>query len=195
MISVPGNLSVREINGRNGKFRVGKLISEIGEFAVKSQLIEEFSEGTYRGIFAISKIFPSSYIYGGRITCEVRADLVSIDLDEIDQSPPPAEQSPEPDPLDEEQATAISAKQKQSNSLKPADQTLTTPARPTNADTSLVATEDTNQHLFGNLWPLAATVKLDPTVGRALLRQQMAYLKDRNYIYDPLLQRWNTPQA
>lgn len=177
MITLSGNLSIREISGRNGVFRVGKLICELGEFAIKSSLIEEFDQGTYRGQFGISRIFPTTYAVGNRITCEVRAELNNIDLETVDQALPD-ELPTERDPLEEE--TARTAAQ-------PA--TPEAPVASSKVDTN--ASDNTGaEKLFGLVWPLGNIVKLDPTVGRALLREQVVYLKANSYRYQPHETHW-----
>ncbi|MDD3450187.1 MAG: DUF3275 family protein, partial [Gammaproteobacteria bacterium] len=35
MIKISGAVTVKTINGRNGPFNVGKLVTEVGEFSVK----------------------------------------------------------------------------------------------------------------------------------------------------------------
>ena len=70
MIKISGVVTVKTINGRNGPFNVGRLVTEIGEFAVKEG-IEEYDPGQYEGDFAISRIYQASYAIGGRTTTEV----------------------------------------------------------------------------------------------------------------------------
>jgi hypothetical protein len=189
MISLTGNLSVHEISGRNGVFRVGKLISDLGEFAIKSRLIEEFDAGTYHGLFSISRIFPSSYASGGRITCEVRAELIDMELDIIDQAPPQRDTVVEPDPLDEErlQHKEASAIDSTETALSGAGMELL-PTGSTAEDSAQI--DDIGKQLFGALWPLGDAVKLDPTVGRYTLRKQIDHLKSKGYRYSPREQQW-----
>jgi hypothetical protein len=100
MIKLSGKVVIRTIEGRNGSFNVGRLITEIGEFAAKRG-IEEFDPGTYEGDFAVSRIYPATYSAGGRSIVEVRADIDSIALIDVDTNPA----EPEP-PLEEEQEAA-----------------------------------------------------------------------------------------
>lgn len=85
MIKLSGSVQIRSIDGRNGSFNVGRLITEIGEFAVKRG-IEEFDPGAYSGEFTISRIYPASYVIGGRSIVEVRADIEAIALVDVDTS-------------------------------------------------------------------------------------------------------------
>jgi len=100
MIKLSGSVHIRSIDGRNGSFNVGRLTTEIGEFAVKRG-IEEFDPGAYSGEFTISRIYPASYVIGGRSIVEVRADIEAIalvDVDTtIDEQEPIAAVEPEPE--------------------------------------------------------------------------------------------------
>ena len=100
MIKLSGSVHIRSIDGRNGSFNVGRLTTEIGEFAVKRG-IEEFDPGAYSGEFTISRIYPASYVIGGRSIDEVRADIEAIalvDVDTtIDEQEPIAAVEPEPE--------------------------------------------------------------------------------------------------
>ena len=58
MIKLPGVLHIRIITGRNGDFRVGRLVTDIGEFAVKDAELDQYDEGRYEGYFGISQIYP-----------------------------------------------------------------------------------------------------------------------------------------
>lgn len=46
MINLPGQLTIRTINGRNGDFNVGRLSTSIGEFVIKDALLDQYNEGT-----------------------------------------------------------------------------------------------------------------------------------------------------
>jgi len=83
MIKLSGSVQIRSITGRNGSFNVGRLNTEIGEFAVKRG-IEEFDAGVYSGEFTISRIYPASFVIGGRSIVEVRADVEAIALIDVD---------------------------------------------------------------------------------------------------------------
>ena len=177
MITLSGNLSIREISGKHGVFRVGKLQCELGEFAIKSSLIEEFDQGTYRGQFGISRIYPTTYAVGNRITCEVRAELSNLLLDTIDQALPDDVPN-ERDPIEEETGLTVTPQS--------APDATTTPVEASASD----SVTTTAEKLFGLVWPLGNVVKLDPTVGRALLREQVAYLKANHYRYQPRVTHW-----
>ncbi len=45
MIHIDGQLAIRTITGRNGKFNVGRLATSIGEFVIKDALLDQYTEG------------------------------------------------------------------------------------------------------------------------------------------------------
>ncbi|RMU17686.1 DUF3275 family protein, partial [Pseudomonas savastanoi] len=52
-------------------------------------------------------------------------------------------------------------------------------------------TVETDAELFGTIWPLGSSVKLDTTVDRQRLRQQCVRLGELGYELDFKLQIWN----
>jgi len=105
MITIPGQLAIKTIHGRNGDFNVGRLATSIGEFVVKNAELDQYTEGKYEGDFIIAEIRPSTYNANGRMVIEIRAHLGGMTLSNIDAlSRDDARRlSPqEVDPLDEE---------------------------------------------------------------------------------------------
>src|SRR3546814_3690087 len=45
MITIPGQLAIKTIHGRNGDFNVGRLATSIGEFVVKNAELDQYREG------------------------------------------------------------------------------------------------------------------------------------------------------
>lgn len=177
MISVPGKINIRTITGRLGAFNVGTLDCSIGSFTVKDPTIDEFEEGIYEGDFVIEKIKPNSYFSGGRMVVEVRATLSAIMIARNTIPAPAAPESLEQDPLLEDCIN------NQSFSEAPAP-------IPFEIDSEGEVEESALINLFGAIWPLGSVVKLDPVVGRALLRQQVDYLKQSGYKYNASNQVW-----
>jgi hypothetical protein len=188
MIKLSGSLSIRTIHGRNGDFNVGRLLTEVGEFAVKDALIEEYEEGRYEGDFGITGIYPAHYLTGGRLVVEIRAKLETISLSGIDDlAPEDAAAAVEPDPIEEE------AKASPTPSVSPDAQAQAEPIAPAESTPTAPESSDPEaelKQLFGELWPIGAKVKLDPTVGRALFRQQKDTLKQMGYRFVPIGQYW-----
>lgn len=192
MITIPGQLAIRTIHGRNGVFNVARLATSIGEFVVKDQLLDQYIEGKYQGQFCITQISPSSYTHSGRTIIEVRARLDSMTLDEMDTLSKTDTDKLDPkelDPLDEEKAQIRSQPQPRPPQTEPMDGRHA----PLNTEL-LVATPspetEADEALFGLLWPLGNTVKLDTTVDRSMLRAQCMRLEQLGYWMDFKQQLW-----
>ncbi len=84
MITIPGQLAIKTIHGRNGDFNVGRLATSIGEFVVKNAELDQYREGKYDGDFVIVEIRPSTYNANGRMVIEIRAHLGGMALSNID---------------------------------------------------------------------------------------------------------------
>lgn len=176
MMNLRGNIDIRTINGRNGPFNVGTLTTSLGEFRIKDACIDEFDVGRYAGEFTLERIYPASYFAGPRLIVEIRAKLAEMVLDDVDELP--TENDQEPDPADEpdptpEPASPVAAEPdhgSQPLSDEPSDERL--------------------KSLFGELYPLQAQVKLDPTVDRQRFRAQRNALKDLGYRFDFENQVW-----
>lgn len=197
MLKLSGTLAIRTIHGTRGAFNVGRLLTEIGEFAVKDSLIEEYDEGRYKGEFGIIAITPSTYFAAGRTVVEVRARLGSIALEDIaalagdDRSP-----ITEPDPIESEPVSTGQVSI-DTDTAESAVATFDT-AVATEGSDSLDTPDDAEhalQTLFGSLWPLEARVKLDPTVDRGLFRTQRDRLKELGYRFQPVGQVWERAEA
>lgn len=201
-IIVPGQLTLRTIHGRNGPFTVGRLVTPIGDFAVKDAELEQYPEGKYDGEFAIRYIFAKSYPVAGGARFEVRASLDGMSLNGIDKLSRDEARSfasQEVDPLDEEQGAppaAMPAKPAKPASVQVSADPLidTTPfgvdAPPATAAVT-GSTEDSDAALFGLLWPLGESVKLDSTIGRRALRAQIARLGEMGYELNIKTQEWS----
>lgn len=209
-IIVPGQLTLRTIHGRNGKFNVGKLDCQLGKFTIKDAELEQYPEGKYQGEFVLRYIFLKSYpISDGSMRSEMRANLDGMTLfgiDKLSRDEARSFATQEVDPLDEEQGTQPAATPaKPAKASKPAKPALvqasadplvdTTPfgvdAPPPAAAAASGSTEDGDAALFGLLWPLGESVKLDSTIDRRALRTQIARLGDLGYALDFKTQEWS----
>ncbi|ERY96124.1 DUF3275 family protein [Pseudomonas aeruginosa] len=203
MITIPGQLAIKTIHGRNGDFNVGRLATSIGEFVVKNAELDQYTEGKYEGDFLIVEIRPSTYNANGRMVIEIRAVLGGMTLSAIDAlSRDEARRlSPqEVDPIDEEAqapAPATSMAQAKAKPRSPRDPLVdTTPFGEAPAVTSPEASADADDAaLFGVLWPLSDSVKLDATVDRRVLREQRDRLGALGYEFAPLSQDWHLVKA
>jgi hypothetical protein len=185
-----GVLTIKSIPSSKGSFSVGDLATGIGTFKVKDALIDQYEPGRYTGNFVISEIYPTSYTWRGKVWVEVRARLAEIILDAADveseealaATPVPTS---DPDPIEES--------------------TLTPPAAPIDASSTTVpasgqdgeAVGDPDLELFGvdvlALVQAGSPVKLDPTVDRAVFRQQRDRLKALGFSFHAQSQTWLKP--
>ncbi len=193
LFKLSGVLTIRAINGSRGTFNVGRLITPIGDFAVKSPAIEEYEPGKYEGEFGVSRIYPSHYFAHGRLVVEVRADVASIALASIADLPT-EEQAPmeEQDPASEKlvpPAPGATPVEPQTPVVADAEPAVDARA-PAGHVASATSSEKSFQDLFGELWPLQDRVKLDPTVDRMQFRAQRDALKEMGYRFQPLGQVW-----
>jgi hypothetical protein len=199
MITIPGQLAIRTIVGRHGDFNVGRLTTSIGEFVVKDAQLDQYKEGKYDGQFVVTEIKPSGYNHGGRFVMEVRAYLGGMTLDDLDaltQEDTDALDDRERDPIEEEVPPG---------EPKPCRPTVAKPKpepKPDAADDMTPfgmgtpvekpdATPSDDEVLFGTLWPLGPVVKIDPTVGRQLIRDQSKRLGELGYELDFRSQQWS----
>ncbi len=201
MITIPGQLAIKTIHGRNGDFNVGRLATSIGEFVVKNAELDQYTEGKYEGDFVIAEIRPSTYSANGRMVIEIRALLGGMTLSNIDALSRDEARllSPqEVDPIDEEtpapapDTTKATARPKSRSSRDPLVDTTPFGSEPAAAASEASADDAA---LFGALWPLGDVVKLDATVDRRVLRQQRDRLGVLGYEFAPLSQDWHLAKA
>lgn len=184
MIRISGTLNVKSIKGSRGAFSVGELTSAVGNFKVKDQILDQFSEGSYEGEFLVAHIYPASYVHYGKVITEIRAKLAEIILPEGEEKPLREQTVPqEPDPVEEKAVTTV-------------DQPATADASvdPQAAVGTLTEEEAKDFALFGaELYGAVArreAIKLDPTVDRLKFRAQRDRLKGLGYRFDAARQAW-----
>ncbi|ABI58398.1 DUF3275 family protein [Nitrosomonas eutropha] len=203
-IVVSGQLTLRTIRGRNGPFTVGRLTTHLGVFEVKDAELEQYPEGKYDGEFLIKYIYPRAYPTGGGMRFEIRASLDGMTLsglDELSRDDAKSFAAQEVDPLDEEQgtqpiATSVTASTLQATPVHASSDPLidTTPFG-MDAPSVVVAAsggpDSDDAALFGLLWPLEDSIKLDSTIDRRTLRAQIARLGELGYALDFKAQEWS----
>ncbi len=187
MIKLEGKLKTKVIHGRNGDFTVGTLSTNIGEFNVKDSILDQYVEGEYDGEFMISKIFPSSYTWGGSVRVEIRAVLESISVISSQEKPMPTEQIPDPIVESIPPIVPDTTKQQLKSVTKPKT------VKPQKAQQSSEKTESSvNMTIFGHTKVTnqpGDEVKLDPT-NRQQLREQRDALLKLGYKFDAKRQIW-----
>lgn len=195
MLHTEGELFVRSFRGRHGRFNIGKLVTDVGEFSVKDVSIDELDEGAYLGSFAIERLFlVNSQLPSGAIIVEMRARLATMTL-HADRPTATVEAVgiEERDPIDEPEA--VSSADAPAQSPAPGASSEPEQQDPTEISDADTASSDESQldpdaALFAELWPLGTEVRLDPAVGRPLMRQQIDALKRRGYRYNAQHQVW-----
>ena len=201
MITLPGQLAIKTIHGRNGDFNVGQLATSIGQFTVKNPELDQYPEGKYDGDFLIAEIRPSMYNTSGRMVIELRAHLGGMTLSTIDalSKDEAGRLTPqEVDPIEEESEKPRAAPAEPAP-VVPTSETAASPLIDTTPFGLTPPVEIQKREsgasgdaaLFGALWPLADVVKLDVTVNRRLLRQQRDRLDALGYEFAPLSQDWH----
>ena len=187
MITLAGQLAIRTIHGKNGDFNVGRLSTNIGEFYVKDADLEQYPEGKYDGDFIITEIFQYSYSSGNRSVTETRARLGGMTLSGTDalSNDEAREMAPqEVDPIDEAPSRVVIP--------QTSDDPLANDQQYGYSNEDAIASENDDAALFGVLYPIGQTVKLDSTVDRKLLRRQKERLEQLGYRFDFNNQIWNS---
>jgi hypothetical protein len=213
MITLPGELSIKTIYGRNGPFNVGRLVVSLGMFTVKDAELDQFKEGKYEGDFVIKAIRQHPVPTEAGMFMQLRAHLSGMTLHGIDtlsdseastigaQEPDPAEEEAKPvtasalmssAPVDDDKPApaegAMAPVSQAARSHKAqAKQGSSEPPSPT---TKPQSKQSSDEALFGTQWPLADVLKLDKTDSRMTLGKQVDRLGALGYEFDPLTQEW-----
>jgi len=192
MIQIEGRLTIKSMKGSRGTFCVGELVTDIGTFKVKDQVLDQYEEGTFHGNFMLSQVYLVSYMYFGRFNVEMRAKISEMTLEEADGRlvKPTASQSFDPDPLDEkssaQEAGGAAAHDTDTQAKMAPGSSVSIPA------IDSASTDD--RDLFGSeihaLIERGEPIKLDPTIDRAVFRVQRDRLKQKGYSFEPTLQQW-----
>jgi len=206
MISLPGELVVSTKNGKFGNFNVAKLITSIGEFTLKDKMLEQIDAGNYQGVFVLKSIKSSAYTYGNRTIIECCAYVEDMQLTDYANFENPIlsdhedkeeanhnckkiqqhKEIIEPEP----QINSVSQfnSEPQINSVPQFNNELQINSIP--QFNSVEVESNSDQELFGCLWPLGHEVKLDSSVERMTLRAQKERLIQLNYSFDFKSQTW-----
>lgn len=194
MISLPGELVVSTKTGKFGNFNVAKLITSIGEFTLKDKMLEQIDAGNYQGVFVLKSIKSSAYTYGNRTIIECCAYVEDMQLTDYANFENPILSDHE----DKEEANHNCKKiQQQKEIIEPEPQFNSVPQFNNELQinsvpqfNSVEVESNSDQELFGCLWPLGHEVKLDSSVERMTLRAQKERLIQLNYSFDFKSQTW-----
>jgi hypothetical protein len=172
MVTVKGRMVVNVINGRNGPFSAATLYSEIGDYVVRYDGLDQFNAGTYEGAFVVRYTCLLTRPFGVSQIIEPLAFIKDLMLDTVDE----CLQESLPDAIPDPAADELELRSKVPLNLV--------------SKVSREFSHDELKQLFGEIWPLGEKVKLDPTVGRPLLRVQKNYLDASGYKFDQINHIW-----
>jgi hypothetical protein len=147
----------------------------LGEFIVRDDRITTLAKGEYAGCFEITAIAPNSTVTKGRLVVEVNA---TIDMMTFENASLP-EQGP----------AGVAKEASIATTVAPTEDKTVSDSEVTTYQTSSSA-QAGDAELFGELWPLGQTVKLDMTVGRDVIHQQNKRLDQLGYEFDSRNQIW-----
>jgi hypothetical protein len=189
MIILEGTITNKIIPGANGDFSVGNFNTEIGQFKIKSQLLDQFEEGDYQVRVSVVKLSLNTYVVrrSGITITEIIADIDSIDVIDADIKTIDNE-TIEPDAsIDETSDHKPDVKTGLEDTGT--DRSPTVDKQPT-AEASKQDQDDLVK-LFGILWPLGKIVQLDSTTPRTQFIRQKDYLKANGYKFHSPDQTWH----
>jgi Protein of unknown function (DUF3275) len=205
MQSFQAQLVVEEIVGRRSNFSVGTLITSLGPFKVEDSALDQFKAGTYTGTFLVEKIFSKGVPWRGgfftKIIAKIAKDGYLID----EESDAPTHLSNpgqvEPDPVDD--GASLGQTDVPTKSARPSltkRQGHIAPTLEIGTMANLASQEPAidqrsqDQTLFGiglfEFFEQREELALDPSVDRAMFRQQRDRLKAVGYRFEAQNQRW-----
>jgi len=195
MIILEGNITNKVITGANGDFSVGNFNTEVGQFKIKSQLLDQFEEGDYQVQVSVVKLSLNTYVVKrSDITItEIVADIDAINVIDADIKSVTVE-SIEPDAsVDEIKADKVVKTDHQKPKKANKGKTVLNTQKTKIPVTPGMEGDDEKQlpELFGHLWPLTENVKLDTTLPRTLIIKQKDYLYNQGYTFDLKTQIWS----
>ena len=185
MINIPGCLVIRIINGKYGEFRVGQLQTEIGQFSVKDPMFDQYDEGRYDGIFCISRIYNGPYTVSNRVVIQLCADIHSVDLSSANIEQQQESEPFEQDPIEKEQDSPALI-----DTPKELPESEETNDLGYSSEPVVDGPDAEMRKLFGTMWPLGQSVKLDSTVDRQTFRLRRDKLLDLGYRFKAMGQVW-----
>ena len=157
MITIPGQLAIKTIHGRNGDFNVGRLATSIGEFVVKNAELDQYVEGNLRGDFVIAEFalhVQRQRPHGHRIRALLGGMTLS-NIDALSRDEARLLSPQEVDPIDEGKTAAkATAKPKSQHARSLVD------TRRSAVNWPAAAAEASATTLPCSIWPLGAIVKL-----------------------------------
>ncbi len=202
MIILEGHVTNKVIQGVNGDFSVGNFTTDIGQFKIRSQFLDQFDEGEYQIRISVNKIGLNSYMSrrNGIIITEMELDVENLEMLDgeimpIDAAPiePDASVATEDRPSDQDQVIENNDREAEKPTIdaQSGDDTSDQIEPVTQPGQSSQLVDDADlAALFGHLWPLGIEVKLDSTAVRSQFIKQKDYLKENGYQFNGKNQTW-----
>lgn len=203
-IAVAGKLTVIERNGTRGIFMVGELSTTLGNFKIKHRVLDQFPQGSYDGVFHITRIYNQSNFYKGQVWVSLSADLewnalqimAENQVAEVPESlaiSGMVEHNDEFIPVAEtEKKAPLSSPTDDTVVQHPTQQVATPIAAPTQIqpEDELI---DSLDRLESLIQATASGIRLDVSIDdRSLFRQLRDRLKEAGYRFDSGSQSWHT---
>lgn len=200
-IAIAGKLTVIERNGTRGIFMVGELTTALGNFKVKHRVLDQFPQGSYDGVFHITRIYNQSSLYKGQVWISLSADLDWHALqimaeNHVAEVPKSLAISSMVDHNDEFTPVPETEKHKPSETIKPTPQNAaqTSNAKPTSTTSMQSEDEfiDSLERLETLIQAKASGIQLDASIeDRSLFRQLRDRLKEAGYRFQSSSQSWH----
>ncbi|WP_037586997.1 DUF3275 family protein [Stenoxybacter acetivorans] len=184
--SISGTLKVLERTGKRGPFMVAELLTDVGNFEVKANALDQFTEGSYEGLFVVDKIYQQAYTWNGGSFTKMCAGLDWQHTQIMNQS---------------EQAEAganmaVAEILADDDSVNAAAEPLNVPLLQVSntpiSDDDWVSDEETlSQRLASGISP----IKFDGSLERELFYKLKNQVKEHGYRFDGKTQSWYLPDA
>ena len=200
-VQVPGTLRVVERSGRYGQFCVGELACDIGTFNVRNKILDEFTAGTYEGIFSVIRIHNDTNVSRtGQVYVNLSAQLDWDALRILLQD----DQEPESESLNI--AAALSCVSDTQQEEVPVKVEVSTPKplvdSPENTvpEKTVIHTEavddtkndkvDSVEVLFELISNNTSVISLDNSVERTVFTELRSMVKEHGYRFEPNSKTW-----
>ena len=165
-MKINGTISIVEKNGKYGAFNVGTLNTDIGDFVVKTELLDQFDSGAYDVSVIISQIYLGGYRWGNtQNVTQLCANIEYIQCMLESDQPTSSEEFEVVDPVE----TEIDSKDVEETYVE---------------TTKLIETDDAEEILgleLAQAFNNKKSFNLDMTVGRMKLRAQANWLNEHGY--------------
>jgi hypothetical protein len=196
MVQLEGKIINKLIAGRNGIFSSATYLTEEGVFKIKDPLLDQYPEGEYTAQVVAKGFSINSYPSrkNGIYISEILIDAHSIDI--LDYEIKPVENvTVEPDASVDESAESVNAESTKTEKPKKLKMVRLKIESNNSSSESVKTVSESDadaelKELFGSLWPLGDSVKLDKLLPRPTIIKQASIL-NQTHALDPKTQVWS----